>query len=131
MGIRENSRVLIVDDNRDVTRALTILLRDEGYDPVAFHTAESAGKFIQDYRPDVALLDIHLPDQSGLELAVLLRQRHGNELPIVIFSGDTSIDMLRASTDAGATHFFGKPVNISSLLDFLDAMTSNKTATPA
>jgi response regulator NasT len=111
--------VLVVDDNQIVTRSLMTLLRAEGFEPKTFQTGRPALDYIREHCPDIALIDIHLPDISGLELSRELRKIHGNQLPIIIFSGDSSIDTLRSLPDAGATFFLSKPVNVPHLIESL------------
>jgi DNA-binding response OmpR family regulator len=107
---------MVVDDNASLARSFLSLLRNEGFDPLVFQAGQPALDYIRDNRPDLALIDIHLPDVSGLEIARQLRQTHGSSLPIIICSGDSSLDALHALPDAGATHFFHKPVSASRLM---------------
>jgi len=123
-------RILVVEDNTVVTRALAGLLRQDGFDPVVFHAAQPALDFAAknpaagDNPFAAALLDIHLPDLSGLDLAKELRKSLGAKIPIIILSGDTSIDTLRSLADTGATYFYPKPVNASLLLQRLKECTA-------
>jgi CheY-like chemotaxis protein len=112
-------RVLLVDDNQAVARSLAALLRGEGYEPVTFLAGAPAMEYCRNHCPDIALIDIHLPDISGLELSRQLRTRHGERLPIIILSGDTSMDMLKTLPQSGATYFLSKPISASTLLDSL------------
>lgn len=119
-------RILLVDDNQAVTRALAALLRDEGYEPVPFFSGAPAMEYCRSHCPDVALIDIHLPDISGLELSRDIRSLHG-ELPIIILSGDNSMDMLRALPQSGATYFLSKPVSAATLLNSLKSWGAHAT----
>jgi DNA-binding response OmpR family regulator len=120
-------RVLVVDDNQLVTRSLATLLRDEGYDPVIFQAGQPALDYLNENCPDVALIDVHLPDLSGLEVSRRLREKHGQSLPIIIFSADTSMETLRALAGVGATYFLGKPVDVSLLMARLKEWTAIRT----
>jgi two-component system sensor histidine kinase RpfC len=120
-GIRS---ILVVDDNQAVTRSLMTLLRNEGFEPKTFQSGQPALEYIREHCPDAALIDIHLPDVCGLELSRELRKTHGNSMPIIIFSGDNSMDTLRALPDAGVTCFMSKPVNVSRLLECLRQYTA-------
>jgi DNA-binding response OmpR family regulator len=129
MGIeRHDTHILIVEDNPLISKALVVILREEGYIPTVFAAGQPAIEYLQEHCPDIAMIDIHLPDISGLELIRQFRALHGNEVPIVIFSGDNSIDTLRALPQVGATYFFSKPVNTSSLLSFLKEHRTRQTA---
>jgi len=111
--------VLIVDDHQSVTRALAHLFTKNGFIPAAFNTAADALKFVESHSPAAAVIDIHLPDLSGLVLSQRLRQRLGDQVPIIILSGDPSLANLNSLTHVGATHFFSKPVKWSMLLERL------------
>ena len=66
--------------------------------------------------PSVAVIDIHLPDISGLAISQHIREKLGPDLPIIIISGDASIQNLNTLSIVGCTHFFSKPVRASELL---------------
>ena len=112
-------RILVVDDNQSVARSLLNLLKSEGLDPMVFQSGQPALDYLQKNCPDAALIDIHLPDISGIELTRQLRKTHGSDLPVIICSGDSSIDTLDAIREAGATLYFHKPVSVSKLVDCL------------
>jgi two-component system sensor histidine kinase RpfC len=133
---RSAKRILVIDDNQIVSRSLLLLLKTEGFEPHVFTAGAPALAFSQDNRFEAALIDIHLPDLSGLEISRQLRQTHGSEMPIIIFSGDNSLETLRALPDAGATLFLSKPINASRLMQYLRETTgipapgSEPTAAP-
>ena len=111
--------VLIVDDSPVVTHALAQILREEGYLPLVCHTAEEALASALVHAPAAAVIDIHLPDMSGLVLSAKLRERIGQGPPIIILSGDTSMENLRSLQHVGATYFISKPLNAEHLLEKL------------
>jgi len=76
---------------------------------------------IRAQRPDLILLDMHLPDISGMELLRHLRQDpHTDTIPIVIVSADALAQQIDAAFEAGATHYLTKPVSVSELLGVVD-----------
>jgi len=112
-------RVLIVDDNEPTARALGALLATVHYQSAVFHRGHEALEYARQAPCLAALVDIHLPDMSGILLAQQLRSRFGPQTPIVVISGDTSMQTLNAVGDVEATHFFSKPVNARHLLERL------------
>ena len=66
-----------------------------------------------------AVVDIHLPDISGLVLSSKLRERYGPKLPIIVLSGDTSMENIRSLQHVGATYFISKPFNSEHLVERL------------
>ena len=104
-------RVLIVDDSEPTARALAALLRRAKYDTtVALRGSEGLA---------AAVVDIHLPDLSGLVVSQKLRELLGPQTPIIVLSGDTSMPTLNSLPHVGATYFFSKPVNANLLLERL------------
>ena len=119
--------ILVVDDNRIITRALSTLIRDAGYAPVAFHSGSDALAFADGARPPgAAVVDIHLPDINGLVLSQKLRDRFGPDTPIVVVSGDTSMETIKSLPHVGATYFFPKPVNSNALMQRLKELIENQ-----
>ena len=118
-GFHAAPTILIVDDNQPTARALAALLGGASYrTAVAFRGADALE---QAAARDVAaaIVDIHLPDISGLVVVQKLREQLGPDVPIVVLSGDTSMQMLNSLPHVGATYFFSKPVNSAHLLDRL------------
>lgn len=113
-------RVLIVDDNRDAADSLAILCDTEGHLTCVAYDSANALDRAQAFGPDVALLDIGLPDINGYELAERLRARGGGLTPtlIAITGYGQADDRLRAQA-AGFDHHFVKPVEIDRLLKVL------------
>jgi DNA-binding response OmpR family regulator len=112
-------RVLIVDDNEPTARALAALLATAHHKSAVFHRGHEALEYARHNPCLAAVVDIHLPDISGILLAQQLRTLSGADMPVVLLSGDTSMPTLSAVSEIGATHFFSKPVNASHLLERL------------
>jgi len=68
-------RVLVVDDNVDAARSLAMLLKDSGHQVRMEHTGPTALEAALDYRPNVVLLDIGLPEMDGYEVAKRIREQ--------------------------------------------------------
>jgi FixJ family two-component response regulator len=113
----QRSSVLIVDDSEATARGLGHLFRDAGYEPATFHEGLLALEHARDHRPSAAVIDIHLPDISGLILSQRLRELMGSTAPIVVLSGDASMEVLNSLPHVGATYFFRKPVSGAMLLE--------------
>ena len=111
--------VLVVEDNPGVATALAAVIRRAGFDATACHSGAEAMSHLDIARPQAAVLDIHLPDINGLVLAHKLRDRLGGDVPIIIVSGDTSIETIKSLGHVGATYFFSKPVSPSVLVERL------------
>jgi FixJ family two-component response regulator len=109
--------LLIVDDSELVARGLQGLFKHAGYQTALFTQGLAAVEFARRQPSAGAIIDIHLPDISGLVLSQRLREILGPVAPIVVVSGDSSMEVLNSLPHVGATSFFRKPVAASSLLD--------------
>ena len=116
MDVIGRIRVLIVDDQQIFCELLTIALGREADLQVvgAAQTAERALELASAERPNVILLDYHLPDVSGAQLATRLR-REGNKAAVVMLTADDSEQALMASVEAGATGFFVKTAQLDQI----------------
>lgn len=114
-----SDRVLVVDDDRGMTRAMELCLVAEGY---SVATADGGAKALQlaALRPfDAVLLDLCLPDMPGLEVCQNLRQ--WTDIPVVVISGSTLQEDKIALLDAGADQYVEKPFMPDELLARLRA----------
>jgi DNA-binding response OmpR family regulator len=112
-------RVLVVDDSEPTARALATLLNAANYDATVSYRGGDAVEQARSLPFAAAIVDIHLPDISGLVVSQKLRELLGPEVPIIVLSGDTSMQMLNSLPHVGATYFFSKPVNSHQLIDRL------------
>jgi FixJ family two-component response regulator len=107
--------VFLVDDEPGMLKALTRLLRAEGF---TVHAFTSANTFLQSYRPETPgclVLDVAMPELNGLELQQRLT-RSGALLPIVFLTGQGDIPTSVRAIKAGAVDFLTKPVTDADLL---------------
>jgi DNA-binding response OmpR family regulator len=108
--------VLIVDDNPSVVKALSKLAQNAGFVPIGCESGAAALSYAKESIPAAAVVDVHLPDLSGLILAQKLRDRFGPLTPIIVVSGDTSMETINSLPYIGATHFFSKPLSGTMLM---------------
>jgi two-component system KDP operon response regulator KdpE len=122
-------RVLVVDDERQILRALRVLLRDAGFDVSTAETAQDALDALALHPPDAAILDLVLPDGNGVEIAKSIRE--WSEMAIIVLSavGDES-EKVRA-LEAGADDYVTKPFGPDELIARLRAALRRTAGTPA
>ena len=77
-------RILIADDEPDSVTALKLLLNDEGHDVIGLSKGADVMRKIEEFKPEVVVLDIAMPDVSGYELAKEIRKRYGQITPLLI-----------------------------------------------
>ena len=123
-----NPRILVVDDEPQILRALKASLRGAGYDVDTAETAEGALTAAAVSPPDAVILDLVLPDGRGTDVARELRSWSG--VPIIVLSvvGDESEKV--AALDAGADDYVTKPFGVEELLARLRAAMRRVEATP-
>jgi two-component system nitrogen regulation response regulator NtrX len=106
-------RVLIVDDEENIGRSLKLILEREGYSVGTCLTAAEARAYSQ--RPDVYLIDVRLPDGSGIDLVRWLRSNDVTA-PMLMISGHGTIAEAVEATRAGAFDFLEKPLSREKVL---------------
>jgi two-component system KDP operon response regulator KdpE len=119
------TRVLIVDDEPQILRAMRINLRARGYEVVVADTGTAALAAAAATRPDIVILDLGLPDLDGVE--VIHGLRGWTRVPIVVLSGRADSRDKVGALDAGADDYVTKPFGIDELLARLRAV-SRRTA---
>jgi signal transduction histidine kinase/ActR/RegA family two-component response regulator len=120
---RQALRILVVDDNRDAADSLAMLCESEDHVARVAYSSEEALAAAAPFKPDVALLDIGLPDIDGYELARRLRRKgESSPLLIAVTGYGQAEDRLRAQS-AGFDYHFVKPVNVDSLLKLFSSLT--------
>lgn len=105
--------VLAVDDEPAALRVIRLCLRDEGFRVLTASSADEALRLAEQYRPDVAVLDVMMPGTDGLELMRELRAR-GN-LPVLLLTGRSTDRDKVHGLDLGADDYLVKPFNPEEL----------------
>lgn len=107
--------VLLVEDDEDYAEIISHTLKRDGHDVVHVDTVKGAVRFCERKRPDLAVLDVLLPDGTGLELCAALREANDN-LPVLFLSSlDRTQDVI-AGLNAGADDYLPKPFHPGELV---------------
>ena len=109
------SRVLVAEDDPDISEPLVRALRREGYDVTLVTTGPAALTGALGGQADLLLLDLGLPGMDGLEVCRSLRGR-GSSLPVLVLTARTDEADLVVGLDAGADDYVGKPFRVAELL---------------
>jgi two-component system, response regulator PdtaR len=112
------TRVLIVDDNRDLAENLGELLELEGFAPIVMFSSRNALDRAHELEFEVALLDVRMPDVDGIELCGALAREHPSAR-FLLMTAFTAEDRLKEIDRAGASAVLPKPVPIAQLLDLI------------
>ena len=119
------TRVLVVDDEPQILRALRINLHARQYDVVTAGTGRGALDAAADAHPDLVILDLGLPDMDGVDVIRSLRK--WTQVPIVILSGRMNSAAKVNALDAGADDYVTKPFSVEELLARIRAVTRRTT----
>lgn len=120
--------VLVVDDEPAMVRTLAMSLRARGYDVCTAGTGREALRAAHTESPDLMLLDLGLPDLSGVD--VLTELRRESSLPVIVVSARHTSEDKVAALDAGADDYVTKPVGIEELLARIRAAVRRSPAAP-
>jgi two-component system KDP operon response regulator KdpE len=123
------TRILVIDDEPQIVRALSINLRARRYEVHAAATGVAALDVAARFPPDVVLLDLGLPDLDGTE--VIAGLRGWTSAPIIVLSGRTDSTDKVAALDAGADDYVTKPFGVDELLARIRAATRRATTVGA
>jgi DNA-binding response OmpR family regulator len=108
-------RVLVVDDNVDGATLLAELLETAGLNVQVAHDAAEALSILEEFVPQIAILDIGLPGMDGYELASELRQRFGDACRLIALSGYGQERDRQRGRAAGFDEHLVKPVDVGAL----------------
>jgi diguanylate cyclase (GGDEF)-like protein len=110
-------RVLIVEDDRSQALFAESILRNAGMEARAVDNAFEVLTTMEQFRPDLVLMDLYMPDCDGAELTALIRERDEFlHTPIVFLSGENDLDKHYAALDAGGDDFLSKPIRPKHLI---------------
>lgn len=111
------TQVMVVDDDRDIGTLMHDLLSLMKLTPVVLESGQAALQAMADNPPDIALLDMSIPDISGVELCRKIRSMPGLEkLPVFIISATEAATVRKAALAAGANGFLDKPFSMDDLM---------------
>jgi CheY-like chemotaxis protein len=106
--------ILITDDDRGCRETLREIMEPQGYRTFLASCGEEALDIVQDEEVHLALLDMHMPTMTGLEVLKLLRQMR--ELPVILVTGDATASVIRQAQQARAYSVIPKPVSKSVVI---------------
>jgi DNA-binding response OmpR family regulator len=110
-------KVLIVDDEIDLLRLLAYILRAEDFKVVEAATGADALKKVISDKPDVILLDVMLPDMSGIDVCKKVREMFpSSRVPIIMLSARVQASDKAAGIEAGADEYVTKPFDMEDLV---------------
>jgi DNA-binding response OmpR family regulator len=119
------AKILVVDDEPNVLRMVSYALHVEGYEVIAAQNGAEAIRKVQEEAPDLVLLDVMLPDISGIEVCAQLRKMEtAIDLPIIMLSAKSQVSDKVMGLEAGADEYVTKPITPGELMARIKALLS-------
>jgi len=121
-------RVLIADDNEDAADMLAMILDSKGHEVRVAHDGLEAVSSAKAFQPDVALLDIGMPELDGHQVAAQIRSLSGESVMLVAITGWSEPGVAQSQEYAGFDHHLVKPVDLERLTACLQEHQKYKQA---
>jgi len=127
-----SATVLYIEDNESNVRVMeSVLALRPAWHLIHAGLASLGTELARAHRPDLVLLDLHLPDGTGLDvLAALQRDEATATIPVVVLSADASKQQVRRLLAAGAARYLTKPLDVPDVLSMLDSVFADANRTP-
>jgi two-component system response regulator MtrA len=107
-------KILVVDDDTSLSEMLTIVLRQEGFEPRVVSSGDRAMTAVRDFRPDVVLLDLMLPGKDGVDVCREIRAESG--VPIIMLTAKSDTVDVVVGLESGADDYVIKPFKPKELV---------------
>ena len=123
------SLILIVEDNDKNLKLVRDVLQVKGFSTLEAGTAEDGIRLARESKPDLILMDIHLPGMSGIEALKVLRAEAATAaIPVIAVTASVMQQDRKQITEAGFDAYVGKPINLKEFLDAVRATLERKEA---
>lgn len=114
-------RIMIIDDDAVLLQTLEIFLKNH-YDVVTFQEVEPAISYLDSYKVDIIILDIRMPEISGIMAFDMIKQsENGNQIPIIFLSGLSDKRTVVECIEKGAMNYLLKPVKMELLVEVIES----------
>jgi two-component system response regulator VicR len=118
-------KILVVDDDKDITESLQSMLTREGYEVMTASDGEEGLAGVGRHNPDIILLDLMMPKMNGFEVLREVRQKFKDKWrPIIIISAKTDLESLKQCYGLEADHYLTKPCSLENILRGIETMIS-------
>jgi len=127
---KNGKNILVAEDNQVNQEVISAVLKKGGHKVTMVSDGEEALDTLEESNFDIAIVDMHMPGKSGLEVIKLHRfiETESEQLPFIILSADISSDAAKKCKDAGANEYLTKPIDPSRLLQVIDHLTGELSA---
>ena len=121
-------KIVIIEDEPDTAEMYAEMMRISGYEVVKYYGGLSAVAHLADQDPEAVILDLMMPDLSGLEVLNYIKEKPDlSDLPVIIVSAKTMPEDVEKGLKAGAVAYLTKPVSFADLKVAIDDAVSNSS----
>ncbi len=114
----KNKTIIVVEDEPNAAEMFAEMMRVSGFEVIKLHTSTPAIEVISAEMPDLVILDVMMPDVSGLEvLRYMRREPKLEKIPVILVSAKSMPADIKDGMDAGASYYLTKPVGFLELSD--------------
>ena len=120
------TKILVAEDQTDLREMIAFTLQLAGHEVISAADGQEAIAQAKESRPDLIILDLHMPRLTGYQVCEKLKARDEfSETPILIISAKGNSDEVQAGLDAGAQEYIRKPFELDHLMQRVDALLTN------
>lgn len=124
-----SSKILVVDDERDITELVAFNLKEEGYEVITAIDGMQALNLARQYLPDLIVLDLMLPELDGVAVCEILHRLPSTaSIPVVMLTGWSTEHARKIGLQAGATEYITKPFSPRDLVRRVKAILGSAVA---
>ncbi|MGB9597419.1 MAG: response regulator transcription factor [Candidatus Poribacteria bacterium] len=119
-------KILIVDDEADITDTLSFMLQARNFDVVTANNGKEGLAKVKKEHPDLVILDISMPEMDGYNVCNKLRQdNETKDIPIIMLTAKGETEAVIKSYESGANDYVVKPFNLSTLISRINNCLTN------
>ncbi len=111
-------KVLVAEDDPQSRKLMELILEESGYDFLLTRDGKEAVEKFSDYKPDIVLTDLFMPNMNGIQAFLSIRQIDAN-VPVLAFTGACSDEDIEEAEQLGFDEFIAKPIDQEKLLEIL------------
>ncbi|WP_405567305.1 response regulator [Polaribacter sp. Asnod6-C07] len=108
-------KILAIDDQKLVLIPLESRLKEFGYEVITETNAKKGMELFDSIKPDLVIVDINMPETSGIEVVKYIREEKKSQTPIMVLSGNTDDDIITEAFDLGVNDYMKKPLSLNEV----------------
>ena len=126
MRLEEKKKILLIDDSEIALAMEKAVLEHRGYEVRATSSLTEFESSIKDWRPDLILTDIHMPEAKGTDICRVLKQEYDTQdIPIVLFSSLDDVELGKLAEAVGADGYLSKANGLEALAEKIDELVQS------